>query len=255
VIEYGSDPATWLVKHGCPAACLGDPREPLGGLPSYEHEDGGLVVYDILGAQASSNGNMMLFSRWYGTASVLAPDDLVPLHHEPTAIWEWRPLVYRRSMYGCWMGLGSQSELGWRYGMNQVMAAAYADGEFTMDRSDERAATLLHEQLSAYQLTELALSGRFRVVGGATGHTYEVELGDGFDRVDPTTGETLVDYCFHPEGWIPNADVALATKLALEDEELEADTLANARATIRRPTQHATPEQRRAREIELELIG
>lgn len=225
MIEYAGPPERWIVKHGRPAACLGR-----HGMPSYEHEDGGLLVFDLLLAQAGFNGGVKLFSRWYGSACVISPDDMVPLHHSPEALWEWRPLVYRRSMYGCWEELGSQAELAWRFGLMEVMHAVHAGAEVTMFEADEKAEKLLAECLSGFQQLELAATDKFRVRGGSTGRMYKIELGDGFDRVDPVTDRIVASYCLHPEYWMPTADVALATKLQLEDPELEEETVAGARA-------------------------
>lgn len=237
-------------------------------MPSYEHEDGQLVVYDLLCAQATANGGMMLFSRWYGAAALLSPDDMVPLHHHPGARWEWRPVVYNRSLHGYWQGLGSQMELGWRFGLMEMQFAIHSveageldedfnpDEHFSMAEADKRADALLRENLSPLQVTELATVGKFRVRGAATRNLYRIDPGDGFELLDPVTNEVVRSYCLHPEGWMPHADVALATKLALEDEELEVETLEGARGRDwERAKRRPFWEERTAVEFERELIG
>lgn len=285
-MRYGDDPADWIVRGGHPARCLGDPRGPVGGLPSYEHEDGEIVVFEFAVVQRlGSNGCHMLFPRNYGIDSILSQDSMVPLHHTPPDVqisnemvlmpddalatlwlvhgenegakWEWRPCLYRTGFFGYWQGLGSQTELGWRFGLMEVQHNTHTGSNITMQAADEKAEALLDEHLSPYQRLEWRTSnrGQFRVRGAATGNLYEVNVGDGFYLLDKTTGERLRSYCFHPEEWLPAADVALSTKFALEDEELEIEALENARSYERDEARRATPADYYARDLEKELIA
>jgi len=233
-------------------------------MPSYEDEDGGFVVYDLMVCQGESNGSLMALSRFYGVVCLIAPEDLTALHHSPQADWVYRPLLYRRNMYGSWDRLGSQMELGWRYGLGkmQLAMAAIDDGEefdpqkdFSMPLADERADKLLGENLTPLQSLELSKSDSFRVRGGKTKSIYVIELGNGFKIVNGMTGDTGVSYCLHPDYWMPMADVALATKLQLEDPEMEEETTENARATVYYDDTAPTREQAWAYKLEKELIA
>jgi hypothetical protein len=81
--------------------------------------------------------------------------------------------------------------------------------------ADERALELLRECLSPQQRLDLARHHGF-FVRGRINRLYFVELGNGFDIADPVTRESKVGMCLHPDEWIPHADVALATKLAID---------------------------------------
>jgi hypothetical protein len=231
-------------------------------MPSYEDEGRGFVVYDLQVVQFQKTGGAMLLSRWYGTAAIVAPEDLVPLHHSPEARWTYRPAIYDRSMHGYWRRLGSQTEIAWRAGLKQIQEVIYGEIEEQvqyllhppMEEANKRADKLLAENLNAFQAVEKAAHNRFRVRGGITSDIYEVQVGDGFRRVDPFTGEVVRSYCLHPEYWIPDADVALATKLSLESPELEMQTIRNARATPLQRRIRASDEDRLAASIECELI-
>lgn len=275
-IEYEGPPSEWISRHGVPAGAVGGWQD---GMPSFEHEDNGFVIMELLIAASTANGSMMLVSPWYGTAVVLAPDGMVPLHHNPGALWEWRPLLYPRQRWG-WSGMGSQNELGWRYGLADMqqanaLVAEYVEEErayreFTpsenllyamakealeMPGADDRAETLLAEHLAPQQLLEWRSHfGGFLVRGGETGKTYRVSVGDGFTEVDPVTLQILRSYCLHPEEWIPHADVALATKLGLENPETEEATVEGGRGTDREATRIVFAEERVAAALERELI-
>lgn len=241
-IDYGGDPAEWVNVGGAPARCLGDPREG-GGMPSFEMEEPGLDradafhVYDFLQVMPESDGGAMLVSDWYMTGSILAEDGLMPLHHEPTQLWVWRPVLYKLLMIG-WVGIGSQRELWWRKGLREVQIRRWdrENGEMSLEEfesklasivAEDKAERLLDEFLTGPQRFELTVTaGRgFKVRGGDTGHIYRVRVGDGFERIHATTEECITSYCLHPEYWMPDADVALAQKVHLEDPELEAEIL------------------------------
>lgn len=273
--EYGDDPAAWIPRHGLPAACLGNVKERSGGMPSYEHDDG-YVVFDFLVCTTDAK-QWTLYSRWYDTACLLAPDGLVPLHHQPSQWWAWRPCFYTLSMHSCWQQLGSQIELGWRKGLGEVIrlriecqsARESRDRleilealkrhtewllEPPMDAANDRAEELLKEMLTPLQRLELAGAGEFRIRGGLTGQLYVIEIGNGFKSVNSVTNETQVGYCYHPEEWMPHEDVALATKFALEDPELEEQTLECAKQVIVLRERPATWRDRRANDYEKVLI-
>lgn len=224
---------------------LGDVRERGGGMPSFEHEDGGFVVFELEVAQGQGRLDtpLMLFPRWYGAICLLAPDGPGPVHHMPSQLWCWRPMIYRMNVRGGWTGLGSQEELAWRHGLDWMQRQVHrveageltreeAVGLYTMEDADNRADALLEEFLTPQQVLEFRLAQGFRVRGAKTGDYYAIEIGNGFAKIDPITLEMVVSYCFHPEEWIPHADVALATKLALEDEELEEEFLEAAREQV-----------------------
>lgn len=245
MIEFPGEPKDWIAEHGRPAACL-----PYDGMAAYEHEDGKMIVMELCVAQITVSGGIMLFPRWYGVAAIVAPEGMVPLHHSPEAWWTWRPVLYNRSMYGGWRQLGSQTELAWRFGLMEVQHAIHADGEFTMQDADAKADRLLLECLSAQQRIEMLADGNFRVRGASTGHTYLVTPNDGFNRIDPLTGETIVSYCLHTEHWLPDSDQALAVKYGLESIALEAEVLEGARAYERPAPPPATAWERHAAELE-----
>lgn len=249
-LDY-SEPSEWIVRGGRPATALGD-----RGLPSFETDHGKLLVYDFLTVERAQSGGLtlMLIPKWYPMASLLAPDGLVPLHHSPEAFWIWRPQIYRLKLLDeggtCWQRQGSQTELAWRHGLFEAIVYQRT----VMHEADERAHHLLCDHLTSFQRLELAATGKFRVRGAATKNMYSIEVGDGFSIIDNVTCERVVSYCLHPEAWIPHEDVALATKLALEDEDLEVECLENARPVVLRQTERPSKRQQVAAKLEKELI-
>lgn len=220
-------------------------------MPAYESEDGTLQVFEMLIVTTFRDGMTMLFPRSYGISCLVSPDDMVPLHHGENAWWTWRPRLFRKMLIG-WQGLGSQTELAWRRGLMDMMISG-REG-YTMGEADDRAAALLQENLSPQQRLELAALGTFRVRGAKTRNVYRIDIGNGFEIVDKATGEAVVSYCLHTDAWIPHDDVALATKLALEDPDLEVECLENARMTMRPRGRRATWADRRAAVMEREMI-
>lgn len=260
MIEYGGGPADWVTRHGAPARCLGNPRRH-GGMPSFEHEDGGFVVFDLLVCALAVNGQMMAITCAYGALSIVYPEGLTPAVRAGRA--EYRPMIYRRHALHWWQRLGSQMELAWRYGLGQMQIAMHSveEGEefdpevdFTMAKADERADALLTDHLTPLQRLEHAATSEFRVRGGKTDNLYKIEDANGFAQIDEVTGDTLVSYCLHPDYWMPNADVALATKFQLEDPEMEIETVENARDTPYRRETIPTWEEVAASKIEKELM-
>jgi hypothetical protein len=227
-------------------------------MPSYESENGALAVYDLLVAHRVDD-QLMLLPRSYGWASALSPDGMARLHRGEGAWEAWRPFVYRKTAFAgehvvdpFWQYIGSQPELAWRRGLHDVMLAG-PEG-LAMDERDARAGALLRALLSPQQRIELALGDSFRIVG-ASGRHYRVELGDGFYGIDADTHEAYCSYCLHTEEWMPHADVALATMLALGDADLEADCLENAHRFDMAPPRAATPGEVTAARWEREQLA
>jgi hypothetical protein len=277
-----------LSRHGRPAEALG------GDMPAYESERGAILLMESLivhyrGAESPP----LLFPRSYAQAVVLAPTgDLTALHHDPAAIWSWRPVPYRVTFDGGVQRFGSQQEQEYRVGIAEAdqwaaersdrlgllvaelldaewryrrrkgglrknarkrVARRYADrvpeiaapvvDDLPSRQANDRARALLLEHLSPQQRLDLAALGHFHV-RGELNRLYRVEPGNGFSAVDPVTHEQLVCCCLHPEEWIPDADVALATKLAIDaGRETEGQMLegANARPVAGRTRRQALP--------------
>lgn len=193
--------------------------------------------------------------------SVLAGDhELSSLHDDPDALWVWRPLLYRLTNAGL-QRFGSQQELSWRWGLveaierkedlqaltvelvqgardsitaidkipddyTEMAKARYAELSARPWRHFEantRARAILLEHLAPLQRLELEGHGHFHV-RGQVNQLYRVEPGNGAAIVNPLTHQTIVSLCLHPERWLPDDDVALATKMLIDsgrDGELE----------------------------------
>lgn len=265
-LEYGGTPDQWIARDGLPASILGGPKDRIGGLPSAEDDDGFVVFEFLLPAYRGGFGSVWLFPRSYGGTVRAFGGGLVPLHHQPTQRWAYRPAIYRWNRNRSWERQGSQQELDWRYSLHKMYEAieegpaaldAFMD-EDPLGQANQRAEELLDSMLGPTQKAEMVLRGdSFRVIGGATGHHYMIDMGNGFARVDPLTNEPMVNYCSHPEDWMPHADVALAHKLNLETPELEEAILAGANAYERQP-RLAAPEKvrdfRYATDMEREFL-
>lgn len=264
VLFRSDDPADWVVEGGRPAPALGkiSSANRMGGLPSYEldsdFEPKGFLVWERCVFKNRLDGPPKVLPCSYGAIAKHAPEGLHPLHGGTGSTdgpwWRYRPIIYDRVLDG-WQGMGSQSELQWRYALH-LMSNAKIVELYEMQLACDRAEELLKEHLSSWQLMELTLHEAFRVRGGHTGHTYLVKLGDGFQRVDETTNLELESFCLHPEGWLPHADVALATKWALEDPQLELETLEGARNTILQDeTRDINPDLFYARDMERDALS
>lgn len=95
--------------------------------------------------------------------------------------------------------------------------------------ANERARAILREHLCPQQQLELEATNAFHV-RGTLNPLYRIELGNGAQIVSPRTRQPFASLCLHPERWIPHADVALATKLAIESgRDREEEMLAGAR--------------------------
>lgn len=126
-----------------------------------------------------------------------------------------------------------------------------ADADLPYLAARERARAILVEHLTPQQRLDLAATDSFFVRGNVN-RLYRIELGNGFQTVDPETHEPLVSFCLHPEEWMPHADVALAIKLAIDsgqDGEAEMLSAANPRVVGRRRRSDDAA-LRRARELE-----
>lgn len=267
MIEFGGRPADWIVRGGRPAEVLGDvTRRGSGGLPSAE-DDNGFVVFEMMRAgRKSSFGNLFLFPWRYSETCEAFGGGLVPLHHQPSQRWAYRPGMYRLTMHKNLERQGSQRELDWRYTLH-TMYRVIDEGEEAIAKffeddplltANRKARELLQSMLGPTQLVELELRDSFRVIGGASGFHYEIQLGNGFARVDPLTNEPIISYCLHPEDWMPDADVALSHKLNLECVDLEVETIEAANANPREPRRAAASKVkdfRYAADMERELIA
>lgn len=248
MIEPGGPPSSWVAWGGRYAPCL------TTGMPSYEHETvKGMVVFDLLLAQHGAAGELLYFSRWYGTACILAPGGPVPLYHDPDALWVWRPCLYETKWLGKVQQRGSQQELEWRHGLSMVMHHIHADAPMDLDGPTERARELLLENLSPQQRLEYLARDKFRV-RGFSGKMYEVCIGAGFNLISERTCDQWVSFCLHPEDWMPHEDVALATLLMLQDEELEQEAIGNAGAVFLPVGRGSTDGDRVAFRLERDLI-
>jgi hypothetical protein len=269
-LPYGGSPDEWIARDGLPAAILGDAiKGKVGGLPSAEDDDGFVVYEQMIVFNKGGFAQVHCFPRSYIGTCMAFGGGLVPLHHQPSQRWAYRPCIYRWHAERTWQRQGSQQELDWRYAQHKAFEALqggvqalwrYLEAD-PLGQANRRADELLESMLGSTQITELFMrGGTFRVIGGATGHHYRIELGNGFARVDPATNEPITSYCLHPEDWMPHADVALAHKLNLECPELEEETIkrANARDLPRYEDEDSPTELRRLRyaaDMERELIA
>jgi hypothetical protein len=100
---------------------------------------------------------------------------------------------------------------------------------FGIDRraAAQRARTLLRVNLTPAQLRQLDEELHFDVIGGATGRRYRVH-DDTIINVDEydTAGQKIARLCFVPNANLPQGDVLLAQKCALELFESDAQAVA-----------------------------
>jgi hypothetical protein len=99
--------------------------------------------------------------------------------------------------------------------------------------AEEKAVALLKEWLSPAQLKEYEKNGHFQVTGSHSGKHYRIRRGRALniDELDEH-GESVATWCFRPEGDLPIADVMLAQKIALENNEQAGLALANRGSSI-----------------------
>jgi hypothetical protein len=110
-----------------------------------------------------------------------------------------------------------------------------------------RSLALLDENLSTAQRQQHAASRFFDVIGGSTGKRYRIHPGRAMNVVElDRESRPVATLCFFPAGRLPQGDVMLAQKMALE--VFEPDTL---KVAIRHP---APREEQTARREDL-VIG
>lgn len=179
-----------------------------------------LVVESMWAFWGGSSLCYQLFPSTYGDFMERTPfSSLGRLYTGKAPVW--RPCVYEYRLGGGEIRrLSSQMELEWRYGivqagMLQDLNATPEDHQQAWAEPHDRAVALLRENLTPQQVIDLYCWGMF-FVHGEVNKLYGVEPGNGFSICDPTTREKTVTCCFHPDQWIPHEDVALATKLLLE---------------------------------------
>jgi hypothetical protein len=132
--------------------------------------------------------------------------------------------------------------------------AAALEAEMPYQAANRKAEALLREHLSPLQLIEFVCEGGFHV-RGTINWLYRISVGNGASIVDPVTHEPVVSLCIHPDDWIPDEDVALSLKMMIESgPEGEAEMLAGARARPLRRASGPTAADRRAWEIERDLL-
>lgn len=105
--------------------------------------------------------------------------------------------------------------------------------------AQDRARSTLYEFLNPTQREDYDAHEHFYVEGSA-GNLYRIDLGNAGNvfYVDRATRRALASICAHPsmaEHWLPNQDVQLAQKLALEFDEPGFTAIANVHWGIRPP--------------------
>ena len=95
-------------------------------------------------------------------------------------------------------------------------------------RSEERGIALLRSWLTPEQDRQWAAHGYFEVVGCDSGTRYRITRAAvmNIHQLDPK-GRRVAQWCFAPEGKLVIGDVLLAQKIALENMEHKALTIAN----------------------------
>lgn len=218
-----------------------------------------MLVFDFIVCKVGPDAQIRFFPHSYFVIAQAVPDGLVPLYiirdeHGQYQAGEqkWRPQIYRVTWDGGFETAGSQHELEWRYGLfemsrmlrehrelrerdpNGWLRDEGVSDDWPITAAYVRAEATLRENLTTYQQVDLAVTGgtQFRCVGGLTGNLYSIELGNGFKLLHRKSGQPMVSYCYHPEEWLPYPDVALATKLLLEDPEREEEVLKAGRSRV-----------------------
>jgi hypothetical protein len=97
-----------------------------------------------------------------------------------------------------------------------------------------RGLTLLKSWLSAAQRQSYESFGYFDVIGGDSGTIYRIHHGQqaNVEQLDEF-GETVCAWCFVPKGDLVAGDVMLAQKIALENDECAAMSVAVRYAALR----------------------
>ncbi|MBR0934156.1 hypothetical protein JQ586_12335 [Bradyrhizobium jicamae] len=101
-------------------------------------------------------------------------------------------------------------------------------------RPETRGLRLLRAWLSAEQRSQFDSDRCFEVTGCDTGRRYRIHYGvaTNVHQLD-ANGVPILGWCFAPQGHLVPADVMLAQKIALENDEREALAIANS-APVRR---------------------
>lgn len=91
-----------------------------------------------------------------------------------------------------------------------------------------RGEQLLRRHLSAFQLADYDLNKRFDVIGCDSGKTYRINFGRQLNIFElDRRGKHKWTWCFLPSGGLCEADIMLGQKVALENFECQALTVAN----------------------------
>jgi hypothetical protein len=116
--------------------------------------------------------------------------------------------------------------LGFGFGVLSGLAvAARTRGDH---RADEKGISLLRSWLSPEQATLWDSHKYFCVVGSDTGVRYRIRYGTAMNVEElDSSGKTIAQLCFAPQGQLVVGDVLLAQKIALETMEREALAAAN----------------------------
>lgn len=97
-------------------------------------------------------------------------------------------------------------------------------------RSESAAArgySLLREWLTPEQLVQFEATSTFDVVGCHSGRRYRIHYGTAMNVTEiDAAGDALTGWCFLPSGNLVAGDVMLAQKIALENDEREALSVA-----------------------------
>jgi hypothetical protein len=97
-----------------------------------------------------------------------------------------------------------------------------------IDENGARAVCLLRSWLSSAQRQQFEANRYFDVIGCDSGKRYRIHWGktSNIYEIDKTN-ERKTGWCFAPAGNLPEGDVMLAQKIALETSEYKALALAN----------------------------
>lgn len=91
-----------------------------------------------------------------------------------------------------------------------------------------RSEGMLRANLTADQLSQLDAHGYFEVLGGESGHRFRVCRSPSINVEEfDEAGASLCRWCLLPTGMLPEGDVLLAQKIAIELFESEARAIAN----------------------------
>jgi len=94
--------------------------------------------------------------------------------------------------------------------------------------AEEKGISLLRSWLSLEQATLWDSHKHFCVVGSDTGVRYRIRYGTAMNVEElDSSGKTVVQWCFAPQGYLVVGDVLLAQKIALETFESDALAIAN----------------------------